>query len=1251
MPVIPEMDEFVNWDNADPATGTAMTLDLMSPSFATMDPILDRDHDLDLALENVDGDDFSFWALQHYENSHLPTLDPTLDMDLSLNDSPKAFDESFETPDAPCAHCQTGGYQCKRIREGKYKGYCTSCVALRCGCSFGMAEPTPYPTDSAFPHNPWPVMGDHPDAITQEDGHHEGLQLASLSEPASLNEAGASGEVAANVGRKAGARFSRESVKILKNWLSTHSKHPYPNEEEKKMLQKQTGLDKTQITNWLANARRRKKIIAPRSTSPGVRTWANAIDIPQRRGTPASLEHMNPLQRWQNSPPENEPASVTAIARAVTASTSSNFSSSGLNSPFSLHFTDDGSGRSICNVSSISSIEASVSSGGSFASAFSHASRGSMGSFGSLDRGRRRRRRKVANRKSNEHGVPPASAPLKSFQCTFCTETFRTKHDWQRHEKSLHLSLERWVCTPDGPRAFNPENGQVSCVFCGKANPDEAHVESHNHSACQERTLGERTFYRKDHLRQHLKLVHGVKFASWSMEQWKVATPEIRSRCGFCGIVMDTWTIRVDHLAEHFKGGKTMADWKGDWGFDAPVVDMVENGIPPYLIHDERNSPYPYEATQASPDTARNAYELLKSELLFYITNVRQERGEAPTDEELQVEACRIIFGAEVLSKQGISAQASWLRDLLLSSDELTMRARLAPIRSQVDSRQAHLRINGKDNIFDGDVMEAELHEYVKARHLLGLTAMDSELQVEACNIIGRMEESSNHPSEDVANLLLRLIFNSTKWLAPFRQRAVLPRSEDVEDEAARSKDPTTIDSTIHNYSRLESELAEYVRVQQSIGVEPSDADLQEQARLIIYEIDDGWNQTAADNADWLRAFRQRHASPESSAAALASKQPLTISFVTQGACSKLEDHSPQSASRPRLGSSGSVSSVGGSGSCSRSGSGTGFGKCTSTTDWKNMMTVGPYFFNDANCYRRLARELSRWCSATMSPNNPNRHIPSDEELQHQARWILYEDDDPWNQTAADNAEWLRRFKRQVGILTDPSLPGLPEGLQWNIAQGGSGFAPPYMFPNPNVPIASVKEDCVTINTEGKPIQAESSTATKYLQSFTTRHQPPASVFCSRELEAGLYEFVESQVSLLGCGGGKVAAQAAFPNDEAIRAKARDILKTPNTAADDPVLMETFKKMMKERLGLASPIDAVGQNQNTLGEVQMSGTTSPGIDLLSPLGVDFSFPPDTDLGMTDGELNDILHDIDFDFGDMSALPSPGDAALGGLTQD
>jgi hypothetical protein len=39
----------------------------------------------------------------------------------------------------------------------------------------------------------------------------------------------------------------------------------------------------------------------------------------------------------------------------------------------------------------------------------------------------------------------------------------------------------------------------------------------------------------------------------------------------------------VDHLAEHFKTGKSMADWEGDWGFEAPVLAMVENSVPPCM--------------------------------------------------------------------------------------------------------------------------------------------------------------------------------------------------------------------------------------------------------------------------------------------------------------------------------------------------------------------------------------------------------------------------------------------------------------------------------------------------------------------------------------------------------------------------------------------------------------------------------------------------------------------------------------------
>lgn len=597
MASINDMDEFVNWDKAGDSLGF----------FENQDPLAgltgqpENSDNIDLVLANVNEDDFSFCALQHFTENNMVLPDVSAPAEEVMDLAAMAWD----FPEFPCVNCSLGGFSCKTIREGQLKGFCTSCVALSVQCSFATGGRATVPTTGLIPQ--WSMSSVQPSNVPEEvEAQNDSLASSRNNSTSDLSTMADMAKPTAPP--KIGARFSRESVRILKNWLSTHNRHPYPSDEEKEMLQRQTGLNKTQITNWLANARRRGKVQsqAPRSTSPHYNSWSGAIDIPRRRGTPAlesmnrrgtpSFETMNPLQRWEHSPPENEPASVTAIARAVTASSSD--LSSGLNSPYSFNFTDDGSGKSLCNQSSASSLGTSHSSNGSFGSAYSHGSRNSFGSFGSApfnSRGRRRRRRRTSGKPSKEPSTG-LSAPLKTFQCTFCTETFRTKHDWQRHEKSLHLSLERWVCSPHGPRALNPETGQMSCVFCGLANPDDAHIENHNHSACLERTAEERTFYRKDHLNQHLRLVHNIKFLDWSMKSWKVATPEIRSRCGFCGIVMDTWTIRVDHLAEHFKTGYSMADWKGDWGFEVPVLDMVENSIPPCM----RPLQYPVDQLKAS---------------------------------------------------------------------------------------------------------------------------------------------------------------------------------------------------------------------------------------------------------------------------------------------------------------------------------------------------------------------------------------------------------------------------------------------------------------------------------------------------------------------------------------------------------------------------------------------------------------------------------------------------------------------------
>lgn len=49
----------------------------------------------------------------------------------------------------------------------------------------------------------------------------------------------------------------KSAVSYLKVWLFEHFEHPYPSDEEKAGLSKQTNLTLTQVNNWFINARRR----------------------------------------------------------------------------------------------------------------------------------------------------------------------------------------------------------------------------------------------------------------------------------------------------------------------------------------------------------------------------------------------------------------------------------------------------------------------------------------------------------------------------------------------------------------------------------------------------------------------------------------------------------------------------------------------------------------------------------------------------------------------------------------------------------------------------------------------------------------------------------------------------------------------------------------------------------------------------------------------------------------------------------
>jgi hypothetical protein len=53
--------------------------------------------------------------------------------------------------------------------------------------------------------------------------------------------------------------------------------------------------------------------------------------------------------------------------------------------------------------------------------------------------------------------------------------------------------------------------------------------------------------------------------------------------------------------------------------------------------------------------------------------------------------------------------------------------------------------------------------------------------------------------------------------------------------------------------------------------------------------------------------------------------------------------------------------------------------------------------------------------------------VPTDEMFQREARRVLYDSDDPWNQTFADNPELISNFRRNHCRKDDPSIePGGP---------------------------------------------------------------------------------------------------------------------------------------------------------------------------------------------------------------------------------
>ena len=126
-----------------------------------------------------------------------------------------------------------------------------------------------------------------------------------------------------------------------------------------------------------------------------------------------------------------------------------------------------------------------------------------------------------------------AAPPDSRFPCLLqrygCESLFGTKNDWKRHIATIHMKVDSWICKiPD----------------CTSPNQERRH-------------------YRKDHLQQHIKRIHGnlcIDKIETCYERYR--EPPATAVCIHCsedGITASTftgpsaWDLNVDHIGDHLE--------------------------------------------------------------------------------------------------------------------------------------------------------------------------------------------------------------------------------------------------------------------------------------------------------------------------------------------------------------------------------------------------------------------------------------------------------------------------------------------------------------------------------------------------------------------------------------------------------------------------------------------------------------------------------------------------------------------------
>ncbi|KAI9653640.1 MAG: hypothetical protein M1821_006987 [Bathelium mastoideum] len=319
-------------------------------------------------------------------------------------------------------------------------------------------------------------------------------------------------------------RIPSEAKAVLEQHFEQNA---YPTKDEVEQLANQLNLKPKTVKNWFGNTRQRRPCSEPTEEPAAgpvaVDGQGNPIptQLTQQSLDRASLSSAaSSIERFEKESFEDGPVSLEAIERA--APTYKTFLA--LNNPEELaqsYIQRTSAPRSVAS-------SAGDSTGASSTSGASGLSSGSAKSATSLGRAPRRGRRRYRH---NPYGTRPGkddgkTDPLQEpqggkttkYHCTWCFARFARPYEWKRHQETLHVPRQVWVCTPG-------------------AKKDELQLPQH----ADEEQLN--------------------PFSEWKGEAEQLP-PESRALwCGFCRRYHSTWEKRVKDVARHFGDGEELSTW------------------------------------------------------------------------------------------------------------------------------------------------------------------------------------------------------------------------------------------------------------------------------------------------------------------------------------------------------------------------------------------------------------------------------------------------------------------------------------------------------------------------------------------------------------------------------------------------------------------------------------------------------------------------------------------------------------------